>query len=99
MGNGRKNTAPQPKGHRIGDLDQEALRLYTEIRLLTKKCMRDDYTAELFEYRARYRFGRPTKIHYSWKTRMLQNLLDRVGRSRVETDRARMELKQIRRMY
>ena len=97
MGKGWRNTAPKPKGHRISDMDPEALSLYTEIRLLAKKHMQRDYARELYEYRVRYRYGRPGRIHYSWKTRRLLDLLDRFGRNKISAFRAEIELYHIKR--
>ncbi len=98
MGKGWRSNAPKLRGHRISDLSPDALRVYTKIRRLTEYCMQEDFAIEMFEYRLRYRYGHPKRVHYSWKTRLLQDLLERVAQRKVSTYRAEMELDNIKRM-
>lgn len=98
MGKGWRNNAPEPKGHRLSNMSVDCLRIYTKIRILTEQCMKEDFALEMFEYRLRYRYGHPKRIHYSWKTRRLQDLLERTAKNKISAYRAQLEFESIKKM-
>lgn len=96
MGRGHRNTGPKLKAHSLEGLSPDAERVYKRIRQYAEQCMQADYAQEVYEYRVRYRYGYPSRIHYSWKTRRLLHLMDLLARKEIGINAARNELERIK---
>jgi len=98
MGRGWRNTPPKAKARRIENLPPEVERVYKRICRAAEQEMRADYAREMYEYRVRYRYGYPNRIHFSEKTKCLCDLMERVARKQTSARYALHELERIRNM-
>ena len=97
MGRDWRSAGPKARARRVADLRPEEERVYKKIRLAAEMAMREDAALEKYEYRVRYRYGYPCRIHYRTKTKLLIDLMNRVAAKQVSHRWALQELEAIKR--
>lgn len=95
MGRGWRNAGRKVKVKRSENLSPDAERVYKRIKIAAERCVNEDYAREMYEYRVRYRYGSPARIHYRTKTKLMIDLLGRVAFKQVSHRWALRELEAI----
>ena len=92
MSKGWRNSNPKTKAIKTANLPPEVTRVCDKIRRELEESMRLDHADELYQYRVRYRYGSPKRIHYSERTKFLKRLLESTAKQEISPRYAMIEL-------